>query len=276
MNNEVIVSNPEEREKLITVLQNSLYAGAKRESVELVLGYCAAKNLDPMLKPVHIVPMSVKNAQTNEYEWRDVIMPGVGSYRIQADRSGLLAGITEPEFGPDVTKTFIDKNNRQIEVTYPEWCKITVKKIVADRIVEFTAREEWIENYATEKKNVEAPNSMWKKRPRGQLAKCAEAQALRKAFPDVGQDPTSEEMEGKTFDVNEEPGANPQPPSQEPTVNYYPDDKFKENFPKWEKLILSGKKTIEQVIKTVKAKGNMSEEQISKIKAVGNKANNNQ
>ncbi len=50
-------------------------------------------------------------------------MPGIGLYRIQADRSGDYAGAKEPEFGPDVTLTLTG-----IEVTVPQWCKYTVSK----------------------------------------------------------------------------------------------------------------------------------------------------
>ena len=179
-----------------SALKNSLYTGARDESIKMVLDYCKAAKLDPMQKPVHIVPMSVRNALTGKYEYKDVVMPGVGLYRIQAARSNQYAGVSEPEFGEDVTC-----NLGGVEITYPKWCRVTVKKIVNNTIVEFTAKEYWLENYATKKDEL-APNTMWKKRPYGQLAKCAEAQALRKAFPEIiSQHPTAEEMEGK--DIND-------------------------------------------------------------------------
>ena len=77
-------------------------------------------------------------------------------------------------------------------------------------IAEFSAVERWTENYATQKRDSLAPNAMWLKRPYGQIAKCAEAQALRKAWPEIGSEPTAEEMEGKEIIINEIPGNQPQ------------------------------------------------------------------
>jgi phage recombination protein Bet len=162
-----------------SALKNSIYPGAKDESVMMAVDYCRARQLDPLLKPVHLVPMSVKDSKSGRNEWRDVVMPGIGLYRIQADRSGDYAGANEPEFGPDVTQTLSG-----VEVTFPQWCKYTVsKRMASGEIVEFSAKEYWIENYATGGRDTSAPNAMWKKRPYAQLAKCAEAQALRKAWP---------------------------------------------------------------------------------------------
>lgn len=178
---------------MLAVLQSSLYPGAALDSIRMVIGYCRAAGLDPMQKPVHIVPMWDRGTQS----MRDVIMPGVNLYRIQASRSGQFAGISEPEFGPDITAKIGGQ-----EITYPEWCRVIVRRQLASgHVADFTAREYWMENYAVKggKEKSIAPNAMWTKRPRGQIAKCASAQALRAAFPEIAAQYTQEEMEGKTL-----------------------------------------------------------------------------
>jgi phage recombination protein Bet len=187
-------TNNEIDSAVLSALKSSLYTGAKDDSIQMVIEYCKACNLDPMQKPVHIVPMWDKNTKS----MKDTIMPGIGLYRIQAARSNKYAGVSEPEYGDTVNTTL-----GGVSISYPEWCKVTVKKLVGNNIVEFTAKEYWLENYATARKDSTAPNAMWLKRPFGQLAKCAEAQALRKAFPEIiTQQPTAEEMEGKSFAEN--------------------------------------------------------------------------
>jgi phage recombination protein Bet len=183
--------------EVFSALKNSIFPGASDESVVMAWDYCAARQLDVMLKPVHLVPMYIKDKQNGDRgAMRDVVMPGIGLYRIQADRAGNYAGMSAPVFGPDLTQ-----NLQGTEVTFPEWCEITVSKLMGERLVSFTAREYWIENYATAGRETKAPNAMWQKRPRGQLVKCTEAQALRKGWPELGAQPTAEEMEGKEIDI---------------------------------------------------------------------------
>lgn len=185
--------------ELIAVLRSSIYPGAADASIAMAVEYCNAAGLDVLQKPVHLVPMWDSKAG----QMRDVVMPGIGLYRIQASRTGRFAGQTEPEFGPMVTETLGGQ-----QITFPEWARVTVKKQMDNgEVAEFTAKEFWIENYAVKggKEKSIAPNAMWMKRPRGQIGKCAAAQALRLAFPEMGAQPTAEEMEGKT--IQDDPGA---------------------------------------------------------------------
>jgi len=211
--------------RLIEVMQSSLYPGAKPESVAMVLGYCQARGLDPLRKPVHIVPMYVKPAgQKGGGSMQDVVMPGIALYRIEASRTGEYAGKGEPVFGSDVTKTWettdYNGNTKTIRVTFPSWCSVTVYRMVAGQPREFTAREFWMENYATAGRDSDAPNAMWQKRAYGQLAKCAEAQALRMAFPEAtGGEATAEEMEGKAMEPRDVPSVRqPEPMQSRPTL----------------------------------------------------------
>lgn len=213
MSNEIVVQPSEyavlnmPQSTAIATLRASLYPGARDESVINVLEYCRAAKLDPMQRPVHIVPMlDAKTGKT-----RDTIMPGVNFHLTAAERNG-CAGIGEPEYGPDVTEVLGEER-----ITYPAWCKIKVyRQIDGGRIAEFVGYERFTECVSTNKKGT--PNAMWKKRPYGMLAKCAMSQALRKGFPSVAGAYTAEEMAGKAigeeFDdcvVNESEAVKPSP-----------------------------------------------------------------
>ncbi|MDO6385619.1 phage recombination protein Bet [Uliginosibacterium sp. 31-12] len=246
-----------DEQDLAHVLQTSLYPGAAMPSIKMVVAYCRAAQLDPMQKPVHIVPMWDKNSKS----MRDVIMPGVGLYRTQAARSGEYAGMSEPEFGPDVTEKV-----GGIEMTYPKWCKVTVRRLLPNGIiVDFPAVEYWKENYATAGKDSEAPNAMWKKRPYGQIAKCAEAQALRKAFPEIGSQPTAEEMEGKEYQPQAEP-AHAQ--VAEVVLPDYSEDQLKQNLPAWQKAADEGKFSAENMIAKINTRYTLSAAQQAVIRSI--------
>ena len=247
-----------DEQELMQVLQSSLYPGASSASIKMVLGYCKAASLDPMQKPVHIVPMWDSKAGA----MRDVIMPGVGLHRTQAARSGECAGVSEPDFGPDTTETLGGQS-----ITFPAWCRVSVKRrLPTGEVVEFTAKEFWKENYAIKggKEKSIAPNAMWTKRPYGQIAKCAEAQALRKAFPEVGSQPTADEMEGKTLDAGEVQMAPPPAP-----VKFYDGAKFDHNLPKWAETIQQGRKSAKDYIDFAATRGEpFTEEQKARLLSV--------
>ena len=268
---------PVQRRELMGVLRNSLYPGAKDESIKMVIGYCKASGLDPMQKPVHIVPMWDSKARC----MRDVIMPGIGSYRTQAARSGEYAGISEPEFGEDVTETFPEesyydrdsKENKKrgsVSVTFPAWCRVVVKRLLPNgTIAEFAATERWKENYATVSKDSAQPNAMWKRRPYAQLAKCAEGQALRKAFPEFGAQPTADEMAGKSLNDDETvidagTGEIIKPAPAAPQLPLYTDEQMDANLPKWQAAIDKGR-TPGDILNLISSKYTMSEQQKARV-----------
>lgn len=178
------------------VLTNSIFVGAQPQSIMMAVEYCKARGLDIMKKPCHIVPMWVKDARTKKGGMRDIIMPSITEQRITAARTGEYAGQDAAVFGEMVTIKF-NKTNHVV----PDFCTVTVYRIVQGKKVPFTHTEYFEEACATTKDG--DLNTMWTKRKRGQLAKCAEAGALRKAFPEeIGNEYTVEEMQGKTININ--------------------------------------------------------------------------
>ena len=251
-----------DEQELMQVLQSSLYPGAAPASIKMVIGYCKASGLDPMRKPVHLVPMWDSKAS----QMRDVVMPGIGLYRTDAARTGEYAGITEPEYGPDTTEVI-----GGVEITYPKWCRITVsRRMPSGDIVKFTATEFWRENYAVKggKEKSIAPNAMWQRRPYGQISKCAEAQALRKAFPEVGSQPTADEMDGKDLYEGQtrNMGAAEVPHQEPPSLPPYSPEDFARNLESWRDVVITGRKSPSDLIAMVGTKGVLSEQQKKAIR----------
>jgi hypothetical protein len=107
-----------------------------------------------------------------------------------------------PQWGPDVTQTFEGRTKQgpvKATVTFPEWCSVTVHRIVHGQRCAFTETVYWLESFAAIGRSG-VPNDMWQKRPRGQLLKCCKAAVLRTAFPECA-DYAAEEMEGRDIKV---------------------------------------------------------------------------
>lgn len=180
-------------------LIDAVFPAAKSiDSVILALSYCKARKLDPFKRPVHIVPVW----DSDKRGYVDTVWPGISEIRTTAVRTGNYAGCDAAVFGPDATRTFVgevgkDKTKREVTLTFPEWAQVTVYRMIEGKRVAITGpRVYWEETYATIGRS-ELPNAMWERRKRGQLEKCAEAAALRRAFPEeLGSEYSAEEMEG--------------------------------------------------------------------------------
>lgn len=187
-------------------LQNTIFPSAHPSSILMAIDYCRARKLDILKKPVHIVPMPYKDG--NDWKSRDVVMPGINEVRTTAMRTGQYAGVDKPEWGPQI-EVFGEK--------VPEFCTYTVYRFIHGHKVPFPATVYFEEACGTTndyKTKVKKLNAMWTRRPRGQLEKCAEAAALRKAFPEeIGNEYVPEEIAtmAETADVSArtvEPGTN--------------------------------------------------------------------
>lgn len=175
-----------------STLCNSLFPGARPESVLLVVDYCRARKLDPLKKPCHIVPMEVRDSKTGTTEWRDVVLPGIYEHRTTAQRTGLYLGHSFPSWGPELEHKGV-KCFEYCELVVYRWHEATKQRI------EFPVRVYFREAVTLTRDG--RPNSRWTRAPLQMLLKCAEAAGLREAFPDeIGGEMTAEEMDGRTLD----------------------------------------------------------------------------
>lgn len=162
----------------IALIKRMICVGATDDELQLFLYTCKRTGLDPLAKQIHMVK------RWNAAAKREVatIQTGIDGYRLIADRTGKLAGITDPLYG--------DLNPAGSPIT----ATVSVYKLLGDGSrAEFTATARFTEYVQTKQDG--SPNFTWAKMPFLMLGKCAEALALRKAFPaDLSGVYTAEEM----------------------------------------------------------------------------------
>ncbi|MAD35248.1 MAG: hypothetical protein CMO30_08875 [Tistrella sp.] len=152
------------------------------EVVLFALARCKNEQLNPFTKPFAIIPIYDKSLK----RYVDILCDTIGYYRIRAHRTGVYVGKSEAQFGP-----IVDLGNEKEPIRGPEWAMVTVRRSVGSVV------GEWSEKlYLAETR---AKNKMWRERPHFMLAKCAEASALRAAFPELDLRYIEEEMMGQNL-----------------------------------------------------------------------------
>ncbi len=137
--------------------------GADDIEFEHFLGVCKARRLNPELKQIYFIKFPDRKNGGHTVS----IIASIEGYRLIAHRTGVYLGCSEPKFEYNGTTK-----------KYPISCSITVRKLVGSQIAEFTSIV-----FAEEQQNFSGQKSIWEKGPCRMLSKCAEAQALRMAFP---------------------------------------------------------------------------------------------
>lgn len=158
MHTDVAVLQP--HEVIVTTEQTELIKkticqGATDGEMKLFFFDCQRRGVHPLDKLIHFTKRDGKYTPVTSIDF----------FRLRAHSSGAYAGegATTYELGED---------------GLPNACTVSVLRLVQGQLCTWRATARWDEYYPGEKSGF-----MWKKMPFLMLAKCAEALALRKAFP---------------------------------------------------------------------------------------------
>jgi len=170
----------------IETLKNSICKGLTAEELDVFIMACQKTQLDPFMRQIYAVKRKSKN-QDGSWSDKMTIQTGIDGYRLIAERTGCYAP------GPEPTYTY-DKEGMIVS------CTAYIKKQTRDRTWHTVSSsayiEEYCQTYTDKQTGKKIPTGMWANMPRTMLAKCAEAQALRKAFPaEMSGIYTKEEMQ---------------------------------------------------------------------------------
>lgn len=200
------------------IITNTICAGGTKEQVGLFIAVCNRTGLDPFAKQIYAVIRKTKNGP------QMAIQVGIDGYRLIAERSRDYAGQDAPEWCDEEghwTDVWLDDNKP------PAAARVRVYRnghqvptVGVAKYKEFVQYEnEWGQENGRNVIVGRKPTAMWRDMPANQLAKCAESQALRRAFPnDLADISTDFEFEAEARDVTpaEAKVSIAKPPIQQP------------------------------------------------------------
>jgi phage recombination protein Bet len=159
----------------IELIKRTVAKGATDDELRLFVQVCKGANLNPFLKQVFLVPRWDAKAGTEV----KAIQVSIDGFRAIAEGSGAYAGNEDPVYdGEKEVDVPAGKSTAAKKITVPAKATVTVHKMVEGQRFAFTATARWDEYYPGQKMGFQ-----WHIRPFLMLGKCAEALALRKAFP---------------------------------------------------------------------------------------------
>ena len=149
----------------LSALRQTLAPNLTDAELELFALVAQRKGLDPFSGQIMAVKRNTRHGARVSYQ------TGIDGHRSLAERTGQYRGSTEAEFGPDC-------DCGKPPAAHPKWAKVEVMRLYpGDELPMLQpGTADWHEF-------VPQDAFMWHDKPRLMLAKCAEAQALRKAFP---------------------------------------------------------------------------------------------
>lgn len=181
-------------EEQIKVIKNTIAKDATDEELEMFLCACRRTGLDPFSRQIYSI----------KYGNNRTIQTSIDGFRAIASRN--------PEYAGQTTTLFCGKDGNWTEIwtadVYPFAAKVGVyRKGYSEPTFAIAKWNSYVQMYNNK------PSTMWAKFPELMLGKCAEALALRKAFPnDLSGLYTNEEMSQANNDIEiQDKAAEPKP-----------------------------------------------------------------
>lgn len=157
------------------VITSTIAKGATPDELQLFIATCQRTGLDPFLKQIH----AVKRYDSKEKREVMAIQVGIDGLRLTAERTGKYAGQDPVEW--------LDTDGVWSEVwtakgSHPVAARAAVyRKDWTHKAVAVCRWESYAQTYRSDNTTKLMPN--WERMPDVMLGKCAEALALRRAFP---------------------------------------------------------------------------------------------